>query len=454
MSRTNYRWVICALLFFATTINYLDRQVLSLLEPVLAKEFIWSNSDYANIAAVFQFTYAIGMLFAGRFVDFTGSKVGYAWVLGIWSLGAILHAFVAQIGGGISAMLSSLSISVPITIAGFMFARLVLGLGESGSFPCAIKATAEWFPKKERSFATGIFNSGANVGAILAPLIVPWLAAQWGWESTFAIVGIIGFICLLFWWKLFDLPLKLLAKGKLNQSEYNYISQDVDQQRHQEQEHEHEKVAWFSLLAYRQTWAFVCGKFLTDGVWWFFMFWLPSYLSAQYKMSGTQMMIPIATIYCMTMVGSIGGGWLPALFMKKGLNPYVARMRAMLFIAVFPLSALFAQPLGHAGFWIPVILIGIAASAHQAWSANLFTTVSDMFPNKVVASVIGIGGMAGGFGGVAVTKVAGALFDHYQALGKIEVGYGTMFIFCGLAYLLAWALMKTLVPRFKLIELD
>jgi len=253
---------------------------------------------------------------------------------------------------------------------------------------------------------------------------------------------------------LFDLPLKLLAKGKLNQSEYNYISQDVDQQRHQEQEHEHEKVAWFSLLAYRQTWAFVCGKFLTDGVWWFFMFWLPSYLSAQYKMSGTQMMIPIATIYCMTMVGSIGGGWLPALFMKKGLNPYVARMRAMLFIAVFPLSALFAQPLGHAGFWIPVILIGIAASAHQAWSANLFTTVSDMFPNKVVASVIGIGGMAGGFGGVAVTKVAGALFDHYQALGKIEVGYGTMFIFCGLAYLLAWALMKTLVPRFKLIELD
>jgi ACS family hexuronate transporter-like MFS transporter len=454
MSRTNYRWVICALLFFATTINYLDRQVLSLLEPVLAKEFSWSNSDYANIAAVFQFTYAIGMLFAGRFVDFTGSKVGYAWVLGIWSLGAILHAFVAQIGGGISAMLSSLSISVPITIAGFMFARLVLGLGESGSFPCAIKATAEWFPKKERSFATGIFNSGANVGAILAPLIVPWLAAQWGWESTFAIVGIIGFICLLFWWKLFDLPLKLLAKGKLNQSEYNYISQDVDQQRHQEQEHEHEKVAWFSLLAYRQTWAFVCGKFLTDGVWWFFMFWLPSYLSAQYKMSGTQMMIPIATIYCMTMVGSIGGGWLPALFMKKGLNPYVARMRAMLFIAVFPLSALFAQPLGHAGFWIPVILIGIAASAHQAWSANLFTTVSDMFPNKVVASVIGIGGMAGGFGGVAVTKVAGALFDHYQALGKIEVGYGTMFIFCGLAYLLAWALMKTLVPRFKLIELD
>lgn len=452
MPRTNYRWVICALLFFATTINYLDRQVLSLLEPLLAKEFSWSNSDYANIAAVFQFTYAIGMLFAGRFVDFTGSKVGYAWVLGIWSLGAILHAFVAQIGGGISAMLSSLSISVPITIAGFMFARLVLGLGESGSFPCAIKATAEWFPKKERSFATGIFNSGANVGAILAPLIVPWLAAQWGWESTFAIVGAIGLICLMFWGKLFDLPLKLLAKGKLNRAEYDYIDQDADQQQHREQGHE--KVSWFSLLAYRQTWAFVCGKFLTDGVWWFFMFWLPSYLSAQYKMSGTQMMIPIATIYCMTMVGSIGGGWLPAMFMRKGLNPYVARMRAMLFIAVFPLSALLAQPLGHAGFWIPVILIGIAASAHQAWSANLFTTVSDMFPNKVVASVTGIGGMAGGFGGVAVTKVAGALFDHYQALGRIEVGYGTMFIFCGLAYLLAWALMKILVPRFKVIEFN
>ncbi|HEY0210972.1 MFS transporter [Acerihabitans sp.] len=452
MARTNYRWVICALLFFGTTINYLDRQVLSLLQPSLAKEFSWSNSDYANIAAVFQFTYAIGMIFAGRFVDFTGTKKGYAWVLGIWSLGAILHAFVAQIGGGISAMLSSLSITVPISIAGFMFARLVLGLGESGNFPCAIKATAEWFPKKERSFATGIFNSGANVGAILAPLIVPWMAVQWGWQSTFAIVGVIGFIVLFFWKRLFDLPSKLFAKGKLNQVEYNHITEDVDSQ--QNRENEHEKISWFSLLAYRQTWAFAIGKFLTDGVWWFFMFWLPAYLSAQYKMSGTQLMLPIATIYCMTMVGSIGGGWLPAMFMKTGLNPYVARMRAMLFIAIFPLAAIFAQPLGHTGFWMPVILIGIAASAHQAWSANLFTTVSDMFPNKAVASVIGIGGMAGGFGGVAVTKVAGALFDHYQALGQIDVGYGIMFVFCGLAYLIAWALMKTLVPRFKVIQFN
>lgn len=450
MARTNYRWVICALLFFGTTINYLDRQVLSLLQPALAKEFSWSNSDYANIAAVFQFTYAIGMLFAGRFVDFTGTKKGYAWVLGLWSLGAVLHAFVAQIGGGISAMLSSLSITVPVSIAGFMFARLVLGLGESGNFPCAIKATAEWFPKKERSFATGIFNSGANVGAILAPLMVPWLAAQWGWQSTFAIVGVIGFVVLLFWKGLFDLPAKLFAKGKVNLDEFNFISADGNTQQNQEQEHE--KISWLSLLAYRQTWAFAIGKFLTDGVWWFFMFWLPAYLSAQYKMSGTQLMLPIATIYCMTMVGSIGGGWLPAMFMKKGLNPYVARMRAMLFIAVFPLAAIFAQPLGHTGFWMPVILIGIAASAHQAWSANLFTTVSDMFPNKAVASVIGIGGMAGGFGGVAVTKVAGALFDHYQALGEIDVGYGIMFVFCGLAYLIAWALMKTLVPRFKVIE--
>lgn len=451
MSRTNYRWVICALLFFGTTINYLDRQVLSLLEPTLAKEFSWSNSDYANIAAIFQFTYAIGMIFAGRFVDFTGSRVGYAWVLGIWSLGAMMHAFVAQIGGGISAMLSSLSITVPITIAGFMFARLVLGLGESGNFPCAIKATAEWFPKKERSLATGVFNSGANVGAILAPLMVPWLAAQWGWESTFAIVGAIGFICLFFWLKLFNLPAKLMALGKVDPIEYEYITQDKESQENQGEAKE--RISWFSLLDYRQTWAFAVGKFLTDGVWWFFMFWLPAYLSSQYGMSGTQLMLPIATIYCMTMVGSIGGGWLPAVFMKSGLNPYIARMRSMLFIAVFPLSALLAQPLGHAGYWMPVLLIGIAASAHQAWSANLFTTVSDMFPNKAVASVIGIGGMAGGFGGVAVTKVAGALFDHYQALGSIETGYAIMFAFCGLAYLLAWAIMKLLVPSFRLIKI-
>ncbi len=446
----NFRWTICALLFFATTVNYLDRQVLSLLKPLLEDEFGWTNTQYANIASVFQFTYAICMLFAGRIIDILGTKKGYTWAIIIWSIGAIVHALAIPIGTAMSAALGWIGIiSVPVSVLGFMVSRAVLGLGESGNFPAAIKVTAEYFPKKERSFATGIFNSGTNVGAILAPLTVPWIASNWGWEMAFIIIGGIGFLWLFFWLALYEIPSKQKRLGKaeldyiLETKEGDAVIETVDAKP--------EKISWVKLLKYRQTWAFTIGKFMTDGVWWFFLFWLPAFLKDQYGMTGTQIMLPLVVLYSLTMFGSIGGGWFPVYFINKGYNPYDGRLRAMLMIAVIPLVVLLAQPFGYISFWVPVILIGIGASAHQAWSANIFTTVSDMFPQKAIGSIVGIGGMAGGIGGVIVTKVGGALFDHYKALGHIETGYTIMFTFCAVAYLFAWSIMKMLVPRFKLI---
>lgn len=444
----NYRWTICGLLFFATTINYLDRQVLSLLAPSLSKEFNWSNSDYANITAVFQFVYAFSMLFAGRLIDKMGTKWGYILAIIIWSLGAIMHAYAIPIGGVFSNVLTWVGLSaVPISIAGFMLSRAVLGFGESGNFPAAIKATAEYFPKKERSFATGIFNSGSNIGAILAPLTVPWIAVNWGWQSAFIIIGAIGFIWMFFWFVFYEKPEK---QKRLSKSELAYINaEDGSEIEVKEEVSGEEKIAWVKLLGYRQTWAFVFGKFMTDGIWWFFLFWLPKYLEAQFGMVKTEIVFPIAVLYSMTMIGSIGGGWFPVYFIKKGYTPYDGRMKAMLLIACFPMVVLLAQPLGYISFWIPVLLIGVGASAHQAWSANIFTTVSDMFPKKAIGSVIGIGGMAGGIGGVLITKLGGALFDHYEAQGHIQTGYSIMFVICAVAYLIAWGVMKALVPKYS-----
>ncbi len=438
-----YRWTICALLFFATTINYLDRQVLSLLKPMLEEKFGWSNSQYADIASVFQFTYAISMLFAGRFIDKLGTKKGFAWAIIIWSGGAIIHALAVPIGESMVTVLGWIGVAaLPVSVMGFMFSRAILAIGEAGNFPAAIKTTAEYFPKKERSFATGIFNSGANVGAILAPLTVPWIAQNWGWESAFIIIGAVGFIWLFYWLKLYEPP---TAQKRLSATELEYINSDNEKNNFSSPG----KVPWFKLLDHKQTWAFSFGKFMTDGVWWFFLFWLPAYLKDQYGMTGTDIMFPLAVLYSMTMFGSINGGWFPMYFIKKGYQPYDGRMKAMLLIAAIPLVVLAAQPLGHISFWMPVILIGIGASAHQAWSANIFTTVSDMFPKKSVASVVGIGGMAGGIGGVLITKTGGALFDYYKAAGHIETGYTIMFSFCAVAYLIAWMVMKSLVPQYK-----
>jgi ACS family hexuronate transporter-like MFS transporter len=436
------------LLFFATTINYVDRQVLSLLQPFLSEEFNWTYSDYANITSIFQFCYAIALIFAGRFIDWLGTKKGYALSLAIWSAGAIIHAFSINIGNVFSPLLISLGIIVPVSVVGFMIARLVLGVGEAGNFPAAIKTTAEWFPKEERSFATGIFNSGANIGAVIAPLGVPLIAKYFGWEWTFILVGAIGFLWLILWKHYYDTPKKILEKGRVNKLEYDYINNDTEKQIIKVKTKEG-KTKWARLLGYRQTWSFIVGKFFTDGVWWFFLFWLPAFLKSYYGMTGTQIMLPLAVLYTMAMIGSIGGGWFPAYFTNKGMDIYPARMTAMIVIAVFPLCVLLAQPLSSAGYWGPILLIGIGASAHQAWSANLFTTVSDMFPKKVVASVTGIGGMAGGISGVIVSKVGGWLFDYYSKLGHIETGYTIMFIFCAVAYLFAWCTMKLLVPKFK-----
>jgi ACS family hexuronate transporter-like MFS transporter len=517
-----YRWTICALLFFATTVNYLDRQVLSLLHPQLEELYNWSNSDYANITGIFQLVYAISMLFAGRMVDKLGTKKGYAWAIIIWSIGAVVHAFSIPIGESLVTLFGWLGITAfSVSVLGFMFSRAVLAIGEAGNFPAAIKATAEYFPKKERALATGIFNSGANVGAILAPLSVPWISEHWGWEAAFIFVGAIGFIWLILWWIFYDKPEN---QKRLSTAELAYIQQGEEGEAVTaaiSANPKVEKVKWFSLLKYNQTWAFTVGKFLTDGVWWFFLFWLPNYLKVQYGMVKTDIMLPLAILYTMAMVGSIGGGWLPMHFIKKGYTAYDGRMRAMLIIAILPLAILAAQPFGHISYWVPVILIGIGASAHQAWSANIFTTVSDMFPKKATASVVGIGGMAGGIGGVLIGKTGGWLFDAYRSSGiqsaweaakekglgdfvqqittmnltnkrgdvinlgltelknlpaeaadqiknlnaaafdqlvaiqeplvhgQMTTAYTIMFAVCALAYLIAWTIMKSLVPKYK-----
>jgi len=419
-----YRWTICSLIFYATTINYLDRQVISLLKPTLEKEFNWAESDYSNIVVAFQFAYALGMVFAGRIIDKIGSRIGYALTLTLWSIASVLHAFAT---GALS----------------FSLYRAFLGITEAGNFPAAFKTVAEWFPKKERAFAAGIFNSGTNVGAILAPVIVPYIAIHYSWQVSFIAIGAIGFIWLIFWFVLYEIPSK---QKRLSQAEFEYIHSDVDEPARTE---EKVKLSWGSLLRYKQTWAFITGKFLTDGIWWFLLFWLPAFLDAQYHLKGMQVSLPIAFVYTLAGVASIFGGWLPMWFIKKQHWDIVrSRKTSMLIYAFFPLLIIVSQAAGGYQMWYAIIIIGIAASAHQAWSANLFTTVSDMFPKSLVASVVGIGGMAGGLGGMLVSASAGRLFDYYKKLGQIETGYYIMFLYCGLGYLAAWFIMfKILVPR-------
>lgn len=452
-----YRWTICTLLFLATTINYLDRQVLSLLHPILEEEFGWSNTDYANITAVFQFAYAISMVFAGRIIDKLGTKWGYALALILWSVAAALHAYALPIGDGVASILTAFGISgVSVSVMGFIVVRGLLGVGEAGNFPAAVKATAEYFPKKERSFATGIFNSGTTIGAVLAPLTVPIMAQTWGWQSTFIAVGLAGLLWLILWFIFYQAPEK---QKRLSKEEYDYIHSDDPVVPAEGEAKTAENVVvkrrmWAKLLTYRQTWVFAVGKLITDGVWWFFLFWLPSILHSEYGMSTTDMMVPLAVLYALTMIGSIGGGWFPTHFINKGYNAYEGRMKAMLIIAFIPLVVLGAQPLGEFSYWWAILLIGIGASAHQAWSANLFTIASDLFPTKSVGSVTGIGGMLGGIGSALFSKSAGALFDYYEGLNDIHTGYTIMFAVCAFAYLFAWVLMKLLVPKMKVVDLD
>lgn len=463
--RTNYRWLICSMLFFATTVNYLDRQVLSLLQPVLEEEFHWTDNDYGTITAIFSLVYAVAMLFAGRFVDRVGTKRGYAWSIAVWSLGAGIHALCGVVTEQLTGLADAAALRAAqgadivgqiamISVTAFIVCRCVLAIGEAGNFPAAIKATAEYFPKKDRAFATGVFNSGANVGAIVAPLTVPVMAELWGWEAAFVIVGLIGFVWLGFWIFVYKKPEE---NPRVSPAEMAYIEQDAATEEAGVREDEPDRrMSFWQCLGYRQTWAFAVGKFMTDGVWWFFLFWTPAYLKAQYGMVGTEIALPIAILYTITVFGSVFGGKFPTYFIDRGMNPYAGRMRAMLIIAFFPLVVLAAQPLGGISYWVPILLIAVGASAHQAWSANIFSTIGDMFPKRAIATITGIGGMAGGIGSFFIQKGAGMLFTYSDQTalrflgfeGK-PAGYAIAFIFCALAYLIAWGVMKMLVPRYK-----
>ena len=468
---TRYRWVICAMLFFATTVNYLDRQVLSLLQPMLEEEFHWTDNDYGTITAIFSLFYAISMLFAGRFIDWMGTRKGYAWSIAVWSAGAALHALCGVLtekwvglpdADALRAVAAGTDLAATISMVSvtfFIIARCVLALGEAGNFPAAIKATAEYFPKKDRAFATGIFNSGANVGAIVAPLTVPLMAELWGWEMAFIIVGLIGFIWMGIWLFIYK---PIAENPKVNDAERAYIQQDDAELTLDEIEPENEsKLSFIECLGFKQTWAFAFGKFMTDGVWWFFLFWTPAYLKIQYNMEGTQIAWPIAILYSITVIGSVFGGKFPTYFINRGMNPYAGRMRAMLIIAFFPLVVLFAQPLGYISYWVPILLISVGASAHQAWSANIFSTVGDMFPKSAIATITGIGGMAGGIGSFFIQKGAGMLFTYsgdtnmqFMGFEGKPAGYAIVFIFCAVAYLIGWIVMKMLVPNYKVITLN
>ena len=471
---TNWRWWMCVLLFVATTVNYMDRQVLSLTwKDFIAPEFHWTDNDYGTITATFSIIYAICMLFAGKFVDWMGTKKGYLWAIGVWSFGACAHALcgwltmhiqgyetvklMTAVQSGTTAALAIATTSVWLFIA----ARCILALGEAGNFPAAIKVTAEYFPKKDRAYATSIFNAGASIGALIAPLSIPLLAKAWGWEMAFIVIGVLGFIWMGFWIFMYTAP----AKSKhVNKAELEYIEQDnYEEEGNAVPQTEEKKMSFLQCFSYKQTWAFAIGKFMTDGVWWFFLFWTPSYLNTQFgiKTSDGLGIALIFTLYAITML-SIYGGKLPTIIIKKtGLNPYAARMRAMLIFAFFPLLVLLAQPLGTISPWFPVILIGIGGAAHQSWSANIFSTVGDMFPKTAIATVTGIGGMAGGIGCMVLQYVAGELFVYagetnmaFMGFEGKPAGYFVIFCVCAVAYLIGWCIMKALVPKYKPIVLN
>jgi ACS family hexuronate transporter-like MFS transporter len=419
-SQKRVRYGILALLFFGTTINYIDRQVIGLLKPTLEKEFNWTETDYSNIVMAFSAAYAIGLMGFGRWIDKIGTKLGYSVSVFFWSIAAVAHAFAKS-------------------TFGFGLARVGLGVAEAGNFPAAIKSVAEWFPKKERALATGIFNSGANVGAVVAPIMVPAILGAYGWQEAFVITGAVGFIWLLFWWKFYETPAR---HKKISKEEFDYIHSDNEVVSATEV-----PVKWTALFKIKQTWAFIFGKLLTDPVWWFFLFWLPSYFSETFNLDLKKPSLPLVIVYTATTIGSIGGGFLSSYLIKKGWNVQRARKTTMFIIALCVLPIMLAQFTKN--IWVAVGLISLAAAAHQAWSANIFTTVSDYFPKKDISSVVGIGGMAGSVGGILFPLAIGMILDHYKLLGNITAGYNIIFIMCGSAYLLAWIVMHFLTINKK-----
>jgi MFS transporter, ACS family, hexuronate transporter len=442
----NYRWVIITLLLFSTTINYMDRQVISYLKPFFCTVtsqggFGWSNTDFSYLTSFFTGVYAFVSIFAGRLIDKIGTKLGLAISLVTWSVFGMVNA------------LAGAAVSVHVLI------RSLFAVGEAGNFPVSNKTVAEWFPKKERALAIGIFNSGANIGAMISALFVPWCLAYFGlgagWKISFLVTGASGFLWLIFWFVFYNSPEK---QKRLSKPELEYILQDDKELQAVSQvksEEEKTQVPWLKLMKYRQTWSFFWAKFFTDGVWWFYLFWLPDYLIKQFGMTTLEVRWPTFIVYGVAIVGSVFGGSIPLFLINKGLPVYKARMRAMLFIAIFPLTVLTTQyfgstqRFGSSALWLAVAVICIGAAAHQAWSANLFTTVSDMFPKKAVASITGIGTMAGGIGGIIIQMLVGRLTDFYVSTPK--TAYLIMFCICASCYIIAWAIMKMMVPKYKLI---
>ena len=405
-----YRWRICALLLFATTINYIDRQVLGILAPDLQKAIGWNEQQYSAIVAAFQIAYAIGLVTAGAVIDKLGTRVGYALAICVWSIAAMSHSLAA-------------------TVVGFAIARFALGLGEAGNFPAAIKTVAEWFPRRERAFATGIFNAGSNVGVIVAAAVVPIIAVTWGWRAAFLFTGLLSATWLVAWLTIYRVPEQ---HPRLSKGELEYIRSD--------REEATTKTPWRHLLGHRQTWAFVLAKFMTDPIWWFFLFWLPKFLNSEYQLTITGLGLPLIVIYLLADVGSIGGGWLAGRFIKLGWSTNRARKTAMLICALCVVPIVFASQAGN--LWVAVLLIGLATAGHQGWSANLFTLTSDMFPRQAVASVVGIGGLGGAVGGAMIAAFVGFLLETTGS-------YVPVFMLAGSAYLLALFVVHLLAPRLE-----
>jgi ACS family hexuronate transporter-like MFS transporter len=410
-----FRWVICALLLLGVTKNYMDRQVIGVLKGTLQHDLGWSEIDYGNLIIAFQFAYAAGLLFVGRFIDLVGTRIGYALAMVAWSLASMAHGMMSSFNG-------------------FLAARLALGFGEAGVFPASIKAIAEWFPKKERALATGLFNAGTNIGAILTPLLVPWITIHWGWRAAFFLVGGLGIVWLILWLAVYRVP---EAHSRCSAGELEYIRSDPSESP--------AKIPWLRLLPHRQTWAFILAKFVTDPIWWFYLFWVPDFLQRQHGLALLQIGPPIVVIYLMADVGSIGGGWLSSSLIRRGKSVNAARKLAMLACAVSVLPIISAPRL--ASTWSAVFVIGLAAAAHQGFSANLFTLTSDMFPAKVVGSVVGLGGMAGAIGGMLIAKVVAHLL---QLTGSYTVPFGI----AGSAYLLALLLVQLLAPRLDPVHIN
>jgi ACS family hexuronate transporter-like MFS transporter len=429
-----FRWTICGLLFLAATINYVDRQVIGILKPTLQAEFGWSEIDYGDIVFAFQLAYAIGFLFAGRIMDRLGTKKGFSLALIIWSLAAMATAEATRFGPGVAFVLGGFGLAYSSSVAGFMFVRFLLGLGESGNFPAAIKTVAEWFPRRERAFATGLFNAGTNIGAVITPMAVPVITAAFGWYWAFVITGFLGFGWLVFWWALYDHPDR---HPRVGAAELALIRSDPPESA--------VRVPWASLIGYRQTWAFAVAKFMTDPIWWLYLFWMPDFFSRNYGLSLLQLGPPLIVIYLVADVGSIGGGWLSSTLIHRGWSVNAARKTAMLICAIAVVPIVFAANVQS--MWGAVALLSLATAAHQGWSANAFTLASDMFPRQAVGSVVGLGGFAGAVGGMMIAKLTGYLLE-------VTGTYVTVFMMAAGAYLTALVLVHVLSPNLEPVRLE